>query len=222
MKRSLFVTVLTTILCGVLWISFLAARNQTPVLDTDEMVRVEGGTGNDPLNSGRTVTVAPFYIDKYEVTNAQFQRFRPEHQFLEELADFPVTNVSWHEAAAYAAWANKRLPTALEWELAAGIADGRLYPSEHTPPAPKSPRASRVGCYDESVSPSGCYDMEGNVWEWTADSYVDPAAGSDLKILKGGWHTNGEYTSPARILQQHVEPSHARSALVGFRCVRPE
>ncbi|MDZ7290911.1 MAG: formylglycine-generating enzyme family protein [candidate division KSB1 bacterium] len=235
MRKSLFVTVMATIACGMLWILFLAATRRSPVMDAGDLVRVEGGVLIDSTNPGRQIVVPPFLIDKYEVTNAQYARFRPEHQFPERQEDFPVTNITWEEAAAYAKWAGKELPTEAEWQLAAGAADGRRFPWGSERRFPKTKGAyelNRVGSFRENISPAGCFDMEGNVWEWTCDDFSSqvsaatastssgPAVSSSQKILKGGWRQLKKSIAPAAIKDRMTLDPQARSPLVGFRCVR--
>lgn len=244
MKKSLFVTVMVTIGCGMLWILFFAATHRGgPVWDRDEMVQVEGGVMIDPSQPGREIVVSPFLIDKYEVTNAKYKRFRPEHTFPPQQEDFPVTNVTWEEAAAYARWAGKELPTEAEWQFAAGAAKGLRFPwgMEKRPVQIKSAdELQRVGTYRDNVSFSGCFDMEGNVWEWTSDPdtfkmNVNGKSGHAIaaaspngsikvsltkKILKGGWRQLKRSVTAAAVTDRMALEMEGRSPQVGFRCIR--
>ena len=147
-----------------------------------------------------TVHLDTFYMDKYEVTNAQFKAFvdaNPPWQkdkiderfhngyylhhwkgnnYPPGKADHPVVDVSWYAAMAYAAWAGKRLPTEAEWEYAArgGLA-GKKYPRGDT----ITPADANYGKHVGDTTPVGqyaangygLYDMAGNVWEWCLDAY---------------------------------------------------
>jgi formylglycine-generating enzyme required for sulfatase activity len=228
-RKSLFVTVMITIACGMLWILFLAATRQSPVLDAADMVKVAGGVWTDPNQPGRTATVSPFLIDKYEVTNAQYARFQRDLQYPEYQEDFPVTGITWEEAAAYAKWAGKALPTEAEWALAAGAADQRQFPwgmEKRRLEGKSAKQLGRVGSYRDNVSAVGCYDMEGNAWEWTSDDPASATAASSCgevlpqKILKGGWRQLKKSAAYAAINDRMVLEAQTRSPQVGFRCVQ--
>ncbi len=159
------------------------------------------------------VEMKPFYIDRYEVTNAQYQKFidatgRPtpvDHHdptFYSWVnnkppagqENHPVVYVSWYDADAYCRWTGKRLPTESEWEKAARGTDGRAWPWGDTFDGTKcnvyefSPLwTTPVGSYPEGVSPYGVYDMCGNVAEWT-DSWYQPYPGSKLQRASFGEH----------------------------------
>ncbi|MEI8198370.1 MAG: SUMF1/EgtB/PvdO family nonheme iron enzyme, partial [Phycisphaerae bacterium] len=140
------------------------------------------------------VTLKPYFIDTYPVSNEQFKQFvdatkyhpRDDYNFLrdwknstypEGWAQKPVTWVSQEDARAYAAWAGKRLPHETEWQYAAQGGDGRLYPWGNTPNAEAIPPActdkdvlrppTDVDVFPKGASPFGVMDLVGNVWQWT-------------------------------------------------------
>ncbi|HTT65506.1 MAG TPA: formylglycine-generating enzyme family protein [Bryobacteraceae bacterium] len=155
------------------------------------------------------LSMKPFYIDRYPVTNADFKKFldathyhpRDDHNFLKDWhngnypqgwANKPVTWVSLEDARAYAAWAGKRLPHEWEWQYAAQGADGRLYPwgkawDARAVPTPYKgrdlPGPADVDAHPAGASAFGAMDMTGNVWQWT-DEYVDEH--TRAAILRGG------------------------------------
>lgn len=173
----------------------------------DEMVYIPAGkavigsfNGETDEAPQREVYVPGFYIDKYEVTNAQYQRFvkatgrkspenviNPDYTIWKdgnyplELAYHPVVNVTWYDARDYCAWVGKRLPTAIEWEKAARGPYGNIYPwgNEYFEGyanlyikgvSYQKQKTVPVGTYTKSKSYYGVYDLAGNVWEWTASS----------------------------------------------------
>ena len=136
----------------------------------------------------------------------------------------PVVGVSLYEAKAYARWAKKDLPTEQQWERAARGTDGREYPWGEKFDKEKCNtresgigRTTRVTRYPNGVSPEGCYDMAGNVWEWT-DSFFDED--KDSYMLRGGsWNFDRGFARCAD--RVHDNPA-LRNSSIGFRCVRTE
>ena len=177
--------------------------------DSAEMVLIPAGNfqmgsndsdARDDEKPVHTVYLDAFYMDKYEVTNAQFKAFvdaNPQwgkdripcnyhngdylyywtrNSYPSGRGNHPVEHVSWYAAMAYAQWAGKRLPTEAEWEKAArGGLVGKEFPWGDTIDANKA----NYGIIVVNTTPVGryppngygLYDMAGNVWEWCLDAY---------------------------------------------------
>ena len=194
-----------------------------------------------PELSAETVSLPAFYIDETEVSNAEYRRFceatghtPPTAPDYAAHPDYPVSNLSYEDAAAYAAWAGRRLPTEQEWEKAARGTDGRIYPWGSSPWTGDVPdKIQPVMTGPLRKSPYGAYNMAGNVWEWTATSYAPtPADTAGMKrLLKGqsfsaDWRTikGGSFASGSQegfnVATHRGLPTDARSLWIGFRCVR--
>lgn len=140
--------------------------------------------------------------------------------FPDARAQHPVTGVSWYEAAAYAAWAGKELPTLAQWWRAAlGDAD-RPYPwgSDHATLDQRSnfsmSGTTPVDRHTAGMSPWGAFDMAGNVREWLRDE----AEGTRHPAIGGSWQ-DPTYMFYTPNIERFV-PGFASEA-VGFRLVKP-
>lgn len=121
----------------------------------------------------------PFWIDKYEVTQAQFtqlggQKAEDNWRSGDEL---PVETITWFEAHEYCVLRGSRLPIESEWEYAARGPDGVIYPWGNTLNTNYAvwnrgfQGTSEVGSIPEGASWVGAMDMSGNVWEWIGTLY---------------------------------------------------
>ncbi len=207
-----------------------------------EMVLVTAGefeAGEDrpeALNPRRRASTGAYWIDRYEVTNAQFATFLEATGYTSARvflragslprgsANFPVTPVSWEDARAYAAWCGKRLPTELEWEKAGRGTDGRAYPwgSEWsaTRANVQSDGPARIGSHPEDVSPYGCFDLCGNVSEWVLPDPILTSA--DEVIARGGSYASKGSARYAELAFRYLRTDLPARPLApcGFRCAR--
>ncbi len=194
------------------------------------------------------VTIDSFYMDRCEVTNAEYERFCNETghplpffwgsgRFCSgpEYPAYPVTGINLGDAMKYAAWAGKRLPTEAEWEYAArGGLEGKSFPwgegidSTRANYGMKFGRSLPVGYFPPNAF--GLCDMSGNVWEWTADLYGDryyaEAPGANPKgpatgrfrVIRGGSWHSGAMCN--RVYYRNGLSSSWLDFAVGFRCVQ--
>jgi len=143
----------------------------------------------------RSVTLDAFWIDKTEVTNAQYDKcvktgVCKASEFANDPgyngADQPVGGVGWYDAKTYCQWAGAALPAEAQWEKAARGTDGRIYPWGNQPATcdyavmndgkgdgcGNGGHAWPAGSKPKGASPYGALDMAGNVWEWVEDWYA--------------------------------------------------
>ena len=143
----------------------------------------------------RLVNLSAYYIDQYEVTNAEYKHFvdatnrmPPKHwkgqKYPKGMGKFPVVNVSWKDASDYAEWVGKRLPTEAEWERAAlgdfsGIktrprwAWGNRWNGVITSLVniQTGRGLAPIDRHPDGKTQNNIYNMCGNAWEWVADWY---------------------------------------------------
>jgi formylglycine-generating enzyme len=179
------------------------------------------------------ISMDGFYVDATPVTNGQYQKFLEETGYRApkywesegfERPKQPVVGVSYFDAMKYAQWAGKVLPSSQQWEAAARGTDGRSFPWGEGLDVSKAsydhsgPEAGLldVGSFPDNISPCGCVDMAGLVWEWT-DTWFDDE--HESKIIKGG-----SWADPADMLAcefAFYAPPKEKLDIVGFRCVKP-
>jgi formylglycine-generating enzyme len=202
------------------------------------------------------VMVERYWISKQLVTNAQYAQFVSQTDHRVPYVDdprvttenwdvqqqtyppgrgqHPVVLVSWHDAAAYCAWAGGRLPTEAEWERAArGGLEGKLYPWGDEIDPTQANYDNRSGTSPVGMYPAnayGLYDVAGNAWEWVADWYdpryyrvspltnpPGPAHGATRVLRGGAWLLFPQF---CRVAYRFREGADFRFNLIGFRLAR--
>ena len=165
-----------------------------------------------------------FNIDKYEVTQAEFERVMGSNPsrfaggWFGSNPNHPVESVTWHEAKAYCEKIGKRLPTEWEWEYAAraGSRTAYYWGDEYDGAYSWSDRNSGGKTHpvgQKKPNAFGLYDMAGNVWEWTNSDYD-----ASSKVLRGGsWYNNPRHMRSA---SRYRNDPTGRNNGIGFRCAQ--
>ncbi|NIQ00427.1 MAG: SUMF1/EgtB/PvdO family nonheme iron enzyme [Nitrospinaceae bacterium] len=185
--------------------------------------------------SAHTVELGSFYMDQYEVTQADYERVMRENPSSFKGSNHPVDKVTWLEAKGYCEQVGKRLPTEAEWERAArggtqtayywgnSMKDDYAWYSKNS-----AKKTHPVG--QKKPNAYGLYDMAGNAWEWVSDWYVanyyrnaprvnpqGPNYG-DLKVLRGGSWTS-DPTDTRAAARDRKNPIKRYNG-IGFRCAK--
>jgi len=183
---------------------------------------------------------APLYWESHE-GEWMIRDFSGLHSAASKTAE-PVCHVSYYEAAAFAKWAGKRLPTEGEWERAAtssGINSPRSdFPWDSAPVELKKANlfesrlwsVAPIGSYPDGQNSHGCQQMIGDVWEWTSSDYVPyPGFRSEFDEYNDKWFVNqkvlrgGSFATPQRHIRstyRNFFHAHERWMTAGFRCAR--
>lgn len=219
-----------------------------------EMIYIPGGSflmgspegvGHSSEHPQRRVTLSPFYIGKYPVTQAQWKAMMGENPSHFKGDDLPVESVAWHDAVKFCEVISKRtggayrLPAEAEWEYAcrAGSTGRYCFGDDES-------LLGEYAWYDEDSggkthpvgkrTPNawGLFDMHGNVWEWCEDDWHDsynnapkdgrawvdrPSRGSARVFRGGGWDYDAVYCRSA--LRNRDTPG-LRALNLGFRLLR--
>ncbi len=233
----------------------------------DSMVLVPGGwfimgcnKGEEDEKPERKVWIDSFRITQYPVTNRQYAQFIAEtghripRYWKNKNCNAPlqaVVGVSWDDAVEYCRWKSRkkstiyRLPTEAEWEKAARGTNSRKYPWGNNKPSRNhadtrlKEKMPAVGMCTLGMSPYGCYDMTGNIWQWCADWYDrnyyqiasdrNPLCTTENtrngRVVRGGnWVflgcCSGSPEYALRCVQRNAFHPKLRKKSVGFRCVK--
>jgi formylglycine-generating enzyme required for sulfatase activity len=217
------------------------SSNQSPVAPAG-MVYVPGGTfmmgrddGDVAERPAHEVTVKPFDIDIYEVTDEDYLKFVHDTDRAPRWTRGrkPVTDIRWVSADRYCTSTGKRLPTEEEWEFAARGSDGRRWPwGDQWVVGHANANSASTGLVDvgffKGASPFGLLDMVGNAWEWTASDFVAYPGGSlpanlppgPLKVIRGGSYQSDKNSATTTYRRGYPTHGNYDYSKTGFRCVK--
>jgi formylglycine-generating enzyme required for sulfatase activity len=176
----------------------------------------------------RVVPGIPWWV---EVADASWQRPEGPGSHVHTRPDHPVVHVSWHDAQAYCAWSDTRLPSEAEWECAArgGLAGKRFawgdelyrdgeprcnvwrgaFPNEPADTWSPGPIAATSG----DPNAFGLYNVCGNVWEWCADWFTQ-----GRRSLRGGsFLCHDSYCNRYRVAARNSNTPQTTASSIGFR-----
>ncbi len=249
MPRTL-VTVLILALVAPLTACATASKEMVRIPAGEFMMGSLRGEGSPDQRPQHRVYLGAFYMDKYEVTVGEYNRFLRATGYYPPLPDwesqispgdeYPVVGVSWYDAVAYAEWARKRLPTEAEWDACRAGTTTKYNVGDIIGPDDANflgtagkdqwERAAPVGSFAPNAW--GLYDMHGNVFEWCQDRYDrDYYEKSPINNPEGPLEDRFDH----RVLRggSWISKSHFRGSAsrlsgkpnkighnVGFRCVR--
>jgi len=137
-----------------------------------------------------------FYLDRFEVTFADFEAYLAAHlkkyptitgwvdrKVRADMVNKPIFGLQWKRCRNYCEWREKRMPTEAEWERAAKGTRNSIYPWGNEPPdktranfghccfVNKGKVHTEIGHYERGMTAEGIFDMGGNVAEWVSDWY---------------------------------------------------
>ena len=194
-----------------------------------EMVTVSAGKFIYQMDEDEDdqVDLREYAIMKYPVTNALYAEYDPNfekpHPRFSVKNNQPVVGINYFEATIFALWLGRRLPLEKEWEKAARGVDGNPFPwgdamgyqAGYTNTCDfMQGKTNTVNKYENGISPYGCFDMAGNVWEWCAQLYSSQYSTS--KITRGGSWLN--YLVNAKCTFRNSFDPSERHMTVGIRC----
>jgi formylglycine-generating enzyme required for sulfatase activity len=214
---------------NAVWTPIVRDFNGVPLVYVPAGCLMMGSTSGDsdelPVHH---VCLRTFWIGQTEVTNAQYRACvdagacTPPADRMDydtpAYAGYPVADVSWEQAAAYARWFGGSLPTEAQWEYAARGPEGWLFPWGPSFDASRLnfcdaacgvswrdgtardgyAGLAPVGSYPGGASWAGALDMAGNAWEWTADWYGEAYYAT---LPDGAWDPSGPSAGALRVLR---------------------